>query len=102
MPVVGTKLRLPRPRPSLVRRARLTNPFTGPALPRLVLVAASAGFGKTTLLTQWLAEADLRVAWVTLDDGDRDVHRFLSSCIAAVQAADSGTGSEARALLEFD
>src|SRR5690606_7667445 len=74
----------------------------GPALPRLVLVAASAGFGKTTLLTQWLAEADLRVAWVTLDDGDRDVHRFLSSCIAAVQAADSGTGSEARALLEFD
>ena len=57
MPVLGTKLHPPRPRRRLVQRARLTDRLRaeGGESPRLVLVAAPAGFGKTTLLAQWLA-----------------------------------------------
>ena len=57
MPVLGTKLRPPRPRRRLVQRCRLTDRMRadGGQEPRLVLVAAPAGFGKTTLLVQWLA-----------------------------------------------
>ena len=57
MAVLGTKLHLPVPRRELVPRPRLTDvlPTAGSAMPRLVLVSAPAGFGKTTLLSQWLA-----------------------------------------------
>ena len=62
MPVLGTKLHLPSPRRRLVQRARLTDRLRadGGEAPRLVLVAAPAGFGKTTLLAQWLAAARAR------------------------------------------
>ena len=57
MPVLGTRLHVPAMRRRLVPRPRLTDPLRGePAsMPRLVLVSAPAGFGKTTLLAQWLA-----------------------------------------------
>ncbi len=57
MAVLGTKLHLPSPRRRLVSRARITDQLRvgGGEGPRLVLVAAPAGFGKTTLLAQWLA-----------------------------------------------
>src|SRR2546421_558687 len=57
MSVLGTKLHIPSPRRRLVQRARLTDHLHGDegGAPRLVLVAAPAGFGKTTLLAQWLA-----------------------------------------------
>jgi ATP/maltotriose-dependent transcriptional regulator MalT len=57
MPVLGTKLRLPPSRRQLVARPRLTDLLRAVpgSMPRLVLVAAPAGFGKTTLVTQWLA-----------------------------------------------
>ncbi|HKP99260.1 MAG TPA: hypothetical protein VJ735_02925, partial [Actinomycetes bacterium] len=77
MPVLGTKLHLPSPHRRLVERARLTDQLRpdGGGGPRLVLVAAPAGFGKTTLLTQWLATAETSqraVAWLALDPGDAD------------------------------
>ncbi len=114
MPALGVKLRVPTARRALVPRARLTDQLAqadapDAAAPRLVLVAAPAGFGKTTLLTQWLhsLSADTsgpRVAWLSLDAGDSDVRRFLSQLIAAVQApapADA-LGAEARQLLDVD
>ena len=72
-------------------------------MPRLVLVSAPAGFGKTTLLAQWLASgAVARVAWLSLDAGDGDVRRFLTQLVAAVHAADAGVGVDASALLDTD
>src|SRR5689334_18595003 len=71
MPVPGTKLRLPSSRRRLVERARLVDPLRAEEAPRLVLVAAPAGFGKTTLLVQWLA-SQRRVAWLALDSGDAE------------------------------
>jgi LuxR family maltose regulon positive regulatory protein len=96
MSVLGTKLQVPRPRRELVVRARLTDRLRGDGttVPRLVLIAAPAGFGKTTLLTQWLgATADdahgpaRRVAWLSLDARDADPRRFVANLVAAVQEA---------------
>src|SRR3954449_106672 len=102
MPVLGTKLRPPRPRRRLVPRARLTDRLRadGGEAPRLVLVAAPAGFGKTTLLAQWLAAAGGRVAWGTLDAGDADLPVFLTPLVAAVQPVEPEAGGDALALLE--
>ena len=70
--------------------------------PRLVLVAAPAGFGKTTLLAQWLAAAGVarRVAWLALDPGDADLRLFLTHLVAAIQTAEPEAGVDALALLE--
>jgi LuxR family maltose regulon positive regulatory protein len=105
MPVLGTKLHLPSPRRRLVQRARLLDRLeaTGGAAPRLILVSAPAGFGKTTLLTQWLAEAGTsqrRVAWLALDPGDADPALFLTHLVAAIQTAEPEAGTDALALLE--
>ncbi len=105
MPVLGTKLHLPSPRRRLVQRARLTDQLGAEAGggPRLVLVAAPAGFGKTTLLTQWLASAEnpqRRVAWLALDPGDADVRIFLTHLVAAIQTTEPEAGVDALAMLE--
>ena len=105
MSVLGTKLRLPSPRRRLVQRARLIDQLRagGGEGPRLVLVAAPAGFGKTTLLAQWLAAAEgsqPRVAWLALDPGDADLRLFLTHLVAAIQTAEPEAGVDALALLE--
>ncbi|MBV9365630.1 MAG: AAA family ATPase [Solirubrobacterales bacterium] len=104
MSVLGTKLRLPSPRRQLVQRARITDQLRagGGEGPRLVLVAAPAGFGKTTLLAQWLAAAEgphRRVAWLALDRGDADLRVFLTHLVAAIQTVEPEVGIEALALL---
>jgi LuxR family maltose regulon positive regulatory protein len=104
MSVLGTKLHLPSPRHRLVQRARLTDQIRveGGEEPRLVLVAAPAGFGKTTFLAQWLATERLqrRVAWLALDPGDSDLGLFLTHLVAAIQTAEPEAGVDALALLE--
>src|SRR3954447_11909296 len=100
MAVLGTKLRPLRPRRRLVQRARLTDRLRagGGEAPRLVLVAAPAGFGKTTLLAQWLAAAESRVAWLALDPGDADLRQFLTDLAAAIQTVEPAAGGDALAL----
>jgi LuxR family maltose regulon positive regulatory protein len=104
MAVLGTKLHMPSPRRRLVDRARITERMNGNAgeAPRLVLVAAPAGFGKTTLLTQWLAASEprRRVAWLALDPGDGDARLFLTHLVAAIRVAEPKVGVDALALLE--
>ena len=87
MAVLGTKIHLPAPRRDLVPRPRLTERLGPGPCPRLVLVSAPAGFGKTTLLCQWLADAkeDISVAWFSLDEADNDPRRFLEHVVAALQ-----------------
>jgi LuxR family maltose regulon positive regulatory protein len=107
MPVLATKLRVPARRRGLVPRDRLVDRLrvAGPQGPRLVLISAPAGFGKTTLLTQWVtsaAVADSTVVWLALDRGDSDVHQFLSDLIAAIRVAAPGVGVEAQSLLAAD
>ena len=98
MPILTTKLYIPRPRPDLVKRQRLTKRLDeGLRLGRkLTLISASAGSGKTTLLSEWLhtlgahrdaplLEPGVRAAWLSLDEDDNDPARFWAYVIAALQ-----------------
>jgi len=60
----------------------------------VTLVSAPAGFGKTTLLGEWLAGCDRPAAWLSLEEGDNDPSRFLAYLVAALQtiAANIGEG----------
>ena len=82
-PVLATKLYAPARRPQLVARPRVAERLgtTLDAGHRLTLVSAPPGFGKTTLLSDWLTDLDqrqrlTRVGWLFLDDGDNDLTRF--------------------------
>lgn len=102
-PLLRTKLHAPRRRRGTVARARLNQRLGGVDLPAVVLVSAPAGFGKTTLLTEWLpvaAEAGLLTAWVSLDRRDNDPSLFWSYVIAAVQSVVPTAGAEATRVLQ--
>jgi LuxR family transcriptional regulator, maltose regulon positive regulatory protein len=97
-PLLETKLHAPRRRRGVVDRPRLTDPLVEATLPSLTLVAAPAGFGKTTLLAEWFASgegADRRTAWLSLDAGDNDPTVFWSYVVAALRTvvADVGNGA---------
>ncbi len=100
-PLLATKLYIPPVRPNLVARPRLIERLNeGLYLARkLTLISAPAGFGKTTLLSTWLADSPCPAAWLSLDAGDSDPVRFLSYLIAALQAIVPGIGEEAQGLL---
>ena len=66
---------------------------------RLTLVSAPAGYGKTTLLAEWARTRGEEVAWLSLDEGDNDVTRFLAYLLAAIQRRVPEIGEGAMALL---
>ncbi len=98
--LLATKLHVPRPRPQLVPRSHLIDRLQHGWERALTLVSAPAGFGKTTLLSQWLAQSGTPVAWLSLEPEDNDPIRFLSYMIAALQTLDPGIGTTALALLQ--
>jgi LuxR family maltose regulon positive regulatory protein len=59
----------------------------------MTLVSAPAGFGKTTLLSDWLRQVDRPVAWLSLDDGDNDPARFMAYLVAALQTVEADIGA---------
>ncbi len=99
-----TKLHIPRLRPGTVPRPRLVAWLDAGRERKLTLVSAPAGFGKTTLLSEWIAHTGRPAAWVSLDSGDNDPQRFWSYMIAALQTIPSlreaGVGEAALALLQ--
>ncbi|HEV2580710.1 MAG TPA: AAA family ATPase, partial [Ktedonobacteraceae bacterium] len=95
-----TKLARPSVGADLVARPRLTD-LLQPGIQRpLTLIAAPAGFGKTTLLSTWLEHAPLRSAWVSLEHDDDDLIRFWSYVITALDLVHAGSGESALALLQ--
>jgi LuxR family transcriptional regulator, maltose regulon positive regulatory protein len=96
--LLQTKLQLPRVRRSLVARPHLLRRIG--AARALTLIAAPAGFGKTTLLAAWVAQAPQRCAWLSLDAGDNDPAYFWAYLIAALQTVAPDAGRDAQALLE--
>ena len=84
--LLTTKLFVPPIRPAFVPRVRLVQHLEAAIhdVP-LIVIAAPAGFGKTTLLSGWLGASPHRAAWVSLDAGDNDPARFLSYCIAGLR-----------------
>jgi LuxR family maltose regulon positive regulatory protein len=92
--VLATKLYIPPPRPHLVLRPRLMARLNEGLHGKLTLISAPAGFGKTTLVSAWLAGRERPAAWLSLDEADHEPARFLTYLIAAVQtiAAQIGKG----------
>lgn len=98
-PLLETKLYVPRPRRGLVPRPRLSQRLDRGTTSKLMLISAPAGFGKTTLLTEWLADERL-AAWLSLDRADNDPASFWTYVIAALQTVAPGVGESALTLLQ--
>jgi len=101
-PLLETKLYVPRSRRPLVPRPRLSERLDRGTASKLTLVSAPAGFGKTTLLTEWLAAGpagERLVAWLSLDQADNDPVSFWTYVIAALRTVASGVGDSALAYL---
>ncbi|MBN2387782.1 MAG: AAA family ATPase [Anaerolineales bacterium] len=98
--LVATKLVTPSLRAGMVPREHLLDRLTAGLDGRLILVSASAGFGKTSLVVDWLHQAGLQAAWLTLEAGENDPVRFWSYLVAALQAVWPALGQEALAMLK--
>ena len=92
IPVLATKLYIPPPPPKAVTRPRLIERLNEGLQRKLTLIAAPAGFGKTSLLSEWLVACGRPVAWLALDQDDHDCTRFLTYLIAALQTITPGVG----------
>jgi LuxR family maltose regulon positive regulatory protein len=93
-PILATKLYIPPPRVKIILRHRLIERLNeGLSLGcKLTLISASAGFGKTTLVSEWIAGCKRPVAWLSLDKGDNDPTHFLMYFIAALQTVEVNIG----------
>ena len=98
--LIETKLYAPKPRQSLVRRPRLSERLDRGVASKLTLVSAPAGFGKTTLLAEWLATGERPVAWLSLDQGDNDPASFWTHVVAALRSVAPDVGASTLALLQ--
>jgi len=97
-PTLATKLYIPLPRPKVVLRPRLIERLNEGLHGKLTLISAPAGFGKTKLVSEWVAggqrlEPKVRVAWLSLDAGDSDPARFLTYLVAALQTVVANIGA---------
>lgn len=93
LPVRRAKLRQPHLPRGLVPRSRLLARLDQSLHVPLTLVAAPAGFGKTTLLAEWSASHPDPLAWLTLDANDRELHRFVATSLVAIETFAAGIGA---------
>jgi LuxR family maltose regulon positive regulatory protein len=100
--LLATKLYIPPVRKNLVSRPRLVRLLDEARQQdkKLTLISASAGYGKTTLVAEWLRSVEVKTAWLSLDPSDNDPARFLAYLIAALQQIDQGIGEKTRAMLQ--
>src|SRR5881409_2003963 len=102
-PLLETKFYVPKWRRGLVPRPRLSERLNRGAESKLTLVSAPAGFGKTTLLAEWLAAApadERSAAWLSLDRSDNHPASFWTYLITALQTVEPGVGAGAISLLQ--
>lgn len=97
--LLQTKLYVPRKRPFLVPRPHLIKKLSQGLHRKLTLISAPAGFGKTTLVSEWIASEERPFAWLSLDERDSDLTRFLQYLIATLQTGNSVIGTKALAML---
>src|SRR5512138_1105139 len=99
MPLSRTKITVPALRPEILHRARLLALFDDLLDKKLIIVAAPAGYGKTTLLVDFARQSRLPVCWLSLDSLDKDPQRFCAYLIAAMEQRFPKFGRESRSVL---
>ncbi len=100
--LLSTKLYLPKIRPHLVKRNLLLEKLNMGVSSgsHFILISASAGYGKTTLIAEWLGTLQSSSSWLSLDEGDNDPVRFFTYLLASCKKANDGLCHEAEALLQ--
>lgn len=99
-PLLVTKLHIPPTRVDLIARERLIEQLEQGSQAKLTLVSAPAGYGKSTLASEWVRQTRLPGAWLTLDPGDNDLKRWVTYLVAAIQTIAPKFGEMTGALLE--
>ena len=94
-PLLVTKLYIPRLDTALLARPHLIERLNRASNQPLVVISAPAGWGKTTLISSWVQQAERPFGWVSLDEGDNDLARFWLHLIAALQQIQPGVGEAA-------
>src|SRR5690349_10221390 len=100
IPALVTKLYIPPARSNVVLRPRLIERLNAGLHHKLTLISAAAGFGKTTLVSEWVDGGQRPTAWLSLDEGDNDPARFLMYLIAALRTIKADIGDELLAVLQ--
>ena len=98
--LLQTKLYVPRLRPSLVPRPHLIEKLNDGMHRKLTLISAPAGFGKTTLVSEWITGGERPFAWLSLDKGEADPQRFLAYLVAALRTILPELGESVLTLLQ--
>ncbi|MBL8102948.1 MAG: AAA family ATPase [Anaerolineales bacterium] len=100
--LIKTKTNIPALKRDLVLRKRINEALSEGirAGRKLTLISAPAGFGKTTLVSEWIASGEISAAWISLDENDSDPARFLTYLIAALQTLITGIGDGVLAALQ--
>ena len=98
--LLSTKLHIPRSRRELVHRPRLIERLDAGFRGKLTLVSAPAGYGKTTLVTDWIAHSQVPAVWLSLEKSDNDLSRFLSYLIEALQGIHPDIGTDVQSILD--
>ncbi|MCP4536166.1 MAG: hypothetical protein GY832_03380 [Chloroflexi bacterium] len=99
-PILGTKLYIPPIRPEMVSRPRLIERLNAGLARKLTLISSAAGFGKTTLLSEWTRSIERPAAWLSLDRGDNDPNRFWRYVVAILQTVAPGVGETVQVALQ--
>jgi LuxR family maltose regulon positive regulatory protein len=99
-PLLSTKFFIPPKQTNLISRPRLVEKLNAAFLRKLTLISAPAGFGKTTLVSDWLSECQHPVLWLSLDKDDSDPKRFLLYFITALQKASEKIGATSFGMLQ--
>ncbi|CAN5329864.1 LuxR C-terminal-related transcriptional regulator [soil metagenome] len=94
-----TKLHISPPGVGTVHRAELFAKLAAGLKTKLMLISAPAGFGKTTLVSDWIIQQNIPAAWYSIDDSDNDAAKFLSYIITAIQGLYPDFGENALKLL---
>ena len=94
-----TKLRIPPSGINIVHRSELFEKLNAGLTRKLILVSAPAGFGKTTVLSDWIDQNKMPVAWFSIDNGDNDPADFLNYIISGIQSIHTAFGEGALKLL---
>ena len=98
--LLQTKLYIPPLRSNLVPRPRLIERLNEGLHRKLTLISAPAGFGKTTLVSEWVAGGERPAAWLSLDERDNDPTRFLAYLVASLQTIEANIGEGVLAVLQ--